>query len=97
MYNLYTMKMSVDEVRGLMRHFQLVGTQWAEAFARDQAGMNESRLVYSKYPAPVVIVKDGVETLEKMRWGMPGRVSTNRRSRPPAGGSGSDKARSMKA
>jgi putative SOS response-associated peptidase YedK len=74
MCNLYTMKLSRDEVRGLLEHFKLVGKEWAEVFARDQAGMNESGLVYPKYPAPVVIVRDGVETIEKMRWGMPGPV-----------------------
>ena len=66
MCDLYTMKMSAAEVRGLMRHFQLVGTQWAEAFTRNQAGINESGLVYPKYPAPVVFVKDGVESLDKI-------------------------------
>jgi hypothetical protein len=40
-----------------------------EVFTRDQGGMIESGLVYPKYPAPVVIVQDGVESLEKMRWG----------------------------
>ena len=74
MSNLYTMALSRDEVRGLLEHYKLVGKEWSDLFAKDQSRMNESGLVYPKYPAPVVIVKDGVEILEKMRWGMPGPV-----------------------
>jgi putative SOS response-associated peptidase YedK len=72
MCNLYTMKLSRAEVRGLLEHYKLVGKDWSDLFAQDQAGMNESGLVYPKYPAPVVIVQDDIETLEKMRWGLPG-------------------------
>ena len=74
MCNLYSMKLSAAEVRGLLDHYKLAGQQWSELFAQDQAVMNESGLVYPKYKAPVVTVQGGVETLEKMRWGMPGPV-----------------------
>src|SRR5476649_2368437 len=74
MCNLYSMKLSAAEVRGLLDHYKLVGKEWTDLFARDQATMNESGLVFPKYPAPVVTVRDGVETLETMRWGMPGPV-----------------------
>jgi len=42
MCNLYTMKLSRDEVRGLLEHYKLVGKDWSDLFARDQDGMNES-------------------------------------------------------
>jgi hypothetical protein len=62
MCNLYTMKLSRDEMRGLLSHCKLAGKQWSELFATDQAGMNESGFVYPKYPAPIVFVNEGVET-----------------------------------
>jgi putative SOS response-associated peptidase YedK len=83
MCNLYTMKLSRAEVRGLLEHYKLVGKEWSELFAQDQAGKNESGLVYPKYPAPVVIVEDGVETLEKMRWGIPGPVFPTKDGKTP--------------
>jgi hypothetical protein len=57
------MKLSRDEVRGLLEHYKLVGKDWSDLFAQDQAGMNESGLVYPKYLAPVVIVQVVAETL----------------------------------
>jgi hypothetical protein len=30
MCNLYTYKLSRDEIRGLMEHYKLVGVEWAE-------------------------------------------------------------------
>ena len=32
MCNLYTYKLSRDEIRGLMEHYKLIGTEWAEQF-----------------------------------------------------------------
>jgi hypothetical protein len=32
MCNLYTYKLSRDEIRGLMQHYKLIGTEWAEQF-----------------------------------------------------------------
>ncbi len=83
MCNLYTMKLSREEVHCLLEHYKLIGKDWAELFAQDQAAMNESGLVYPKYPAPVVTVQDGVERLEKMRWGMPGPVFPSKDGKVP--------------
>jgi len=59
MCNLYTYKLSRDEIRGLLQHYRLVGQQWSEVFEREMAGKNDEALVYPKYQAPVVIVRDG--------------------------------------
>ena len=53
---------------------KLAGKEWSELFATDQAGMNNSGLVYPKYPAPVVIAQDGVETPGEDALGMPSPV-----------------------
>jgi putative SOS response-associated peptidase YedK len=74
MCNLYTFKLSRDEVKGLLEHYQLAGNEWARVFDKDIRELNESGQVYPGYSAPVVTVQDGEETLEKMRWGMPGSV-----------------------
>jgi putative SOS response-associated peptidase YedK len=71
MCNLYTYKLSRDEVRGLLEHYKLVGQEWAEVFEKRMAGRNDEALVYPKYPAPVVIVRDGKQELTDMGWGMP--------------------------
>ncbi len=39
------MKLSRDDVRGQLEHYKLVGKDWSDLFARDQAMMNESGLV----------------------------------------------------
>ncbi len=71
MCNLYTYKLSRDEVRGLLEHYKLVGQQWGAMFEQKMAGKNDEALVYPKYPAPIVIVRDGEQQLEHMGWGMP--------------------------
>jgi len=71
MCNLYTYKLSRDEVRGLLQHYKLIGQQWAEVFEREMAGKNDEALVYPKYQVPVVIVRDGERALDHLRWGMP--------------------------
>jgi len=71
MCNLYTYKLSRDEIRGLLEHYKLLGVQWAEMFEQEMAGKNDEALVYPKYPAPVVIVRGGDRTLDHMGWGMP--------------------------
>ena len=43
---IYTMKLSRDEIRGLLEHYKLAGANWAELFEREQAAMNETGLVY---------------------------------------------------
>jgi putative SOS response-associated peptidase YedK len=74
MCNLYTYKLSRDEVAGLLQHYKLIGVDWAEIFAKEMAGKNDEALVYLNYMAPVVSVKDGKCELERMRWAMPGPV-----------------------
>jgi hypothetical protein len=54
----YTYKLSRDEVRGLLEHYKLIGTEWAEQFDKEMACKNDEALVYPKYQAPVVIVRD---------------------------------------
>jgi putative SOS response-associated peptidase YedK len=71
MCNLYTYKLSRDEVRDLLEHYKLVGQQWAELFEKEMAGKNDEALVYPKYRAPVVVLRDGRQQLEHMGWGMP--------------------------
>jgi putative SOS response-associated peptidase YedK len=71
MCNLYTYKRSRDEIRGLMEHYKLVGVEWAEVFENEMLGKNDEALVYPKYQAPVVIVRDDNRVLEHMGWGMP--------------------------
>jgi hypothetical protein len=44
MCNLYTYKLSRDEIRGLLQHYRLVGQQWAEVFEREMAGKNDEAL-----------------------------------------------------
>ena len=58
MCNLYTYKLTRDEIRGLLQHYKLIGRQWAEVFEREMAGKNDEALVYPKYQASVVIVRD---------------------------------------
>ena len=71
MCNLYTYKLSRDEIRGLMQHYKLIGTEWAEQFEQELLGKNDEALVYTKYRAPVVIVREGERDLDHMGWGMP--------------------------
>src|SRR5258708_6819715 len=74
MCNLYTYKMSRDEMRSLMIHFTLIGRRWADVFEKRMEGRNDEALVYPKYQAPVVIVRDGERELADMGWGMPAPV-----------------------
>lgn len=71
MCNLYTYKLSRDEMRGLMQHYKLIGKQWTE-LENEVRGMNDDGRVYPKYSAPVVIEKSGKQSLERMKWGMVG-------------------------
>jgi hypothetical protein len=74
MCNLYTYKLSRDEVAGLLQHYKLIGVDWAEIFAKEMSGKNDEAFVYPNYEAPVVIVRDGKRELERMRWAMPGPI-----------------------
>jgi len=72
MCNLYTYRLSRDEIRGLMKHYKLIGTEWAEQVESEMRGQNEPALVYPNYLAPVQIESDGTRAIERLRWGMPG-------------------------
>jgi putative SOS response-associated peptidase YedK len=71
MCNLYTYKLSRDEIRGLMQHYKQVGVEWAEVFEKEMLGKNDEALVYPKYQAPVVVVPNGKRVLDHKGWGMP--------------------------
>lgn len=80
MCNLYTVRLSRDEVAGLMRHRQLIGTNFKDA-------MN----VYPNGEAPVMVLDEsGAVQFRDMRWGFPkppnmgsGYVTNVRASRHP--------------
>lgn len=67
MCNLYTMRLSRDEVRGLLQHYKLIGKEWADAVA----DRNDATNIYPNYEAPVAVVRDGKRVIETMRWGFP--------------------------
>ena len=73
MCNLYTYKLSRDEIRGLMQHYKLIGRQWAEVFELEMAGKNDEALVYPQNQAPVVVVRDGARDTKK--GDMPGHIA----------------------
>jgi hypothetical protein len=41
MCNLYTYKMSADEMRGLMSHYRLIGTTWIERIRTQNEPIND--------------------------------------------------------
>jgi hypothetical protein len=86
MCNLYTYKLSRDEIRGLMDHYKLIGTEWAELFEREMQGKNDEALVYPNYLAPAVIDRDGARTIERMRCdgACPGQSSRRRLAKRPS-------------
>jgi hypothetical protein len=47
MCNLYTCKMSADEMRGLMSHYRLIGTTWTERMRTQNEPIND---VYPTFP-----------------------------------------------
>ena len=77
MCNLYTYKLSAWEVRNLMEHRKLIGTNFP--------GSNDPppERVYPDYVAPVIVHRsDGKREVHEMRWGFPPfesdpRVRTN--------------------
>ena len=71
MCNLYTWKMTAEEMRALKLHFQFIGTTWTEWEER-QRGRNEPIAdTYPNYEAPVIVDQDGQPELRTMRWGLP--------------------------
>ncbi len=83
MCNLYPHKLSRDEVRHLIGHYKLIGQQWSEVFEKEASTLNSSGDVYPKYPAPVVVVEDGKQTLDHPKWGMPGPIIPGEKSMRP--------------
>jgi putative SOS response-associated peptidase YedK len=65
--NLYTYRLSRDEIRGLLQHYKLIGREWAEVMG----GRNEPTDVYPNYEAPVAVLREGERVIETMRWGFP--------------------------
>src|SRR5216683_4775200 len=69
MCNLYTYKMSVDEMRSLVNHFKLIGTTWSERMWTQNEPIKD---VYPNRPAPVVVEQDGQRIVRQdMLWGFP--------------------------
>src|SRR6266851_4338992 len=69
MCNLYTYKMSVDEMRSLVNHFKLIGTTWPERMWTQNEPIKD---VYPNRPAPVVVEQDGQRIVrEDLLWGFP--------------------------
>lgn len=86
MCNLYTYKLSRDEVRGLLEHYRLIGQDWAKAFEKEMRGKNDEALVYPNYTAPVVIEQGDKRVLDHLRWGMPGPTfpaKAGEKAKPP--------------
>lgn len=82
MCNLYTYKLSRDEVRGLLDHYKLIGQEWVEMFERDVVAANDV-LVYPKYAAPLVMVRQGEQAVDRLKWGMPGPVFPGEKATRP--------------
>lgn len=80
MCNLYTMRLSRDEVAGLLSHYKLVGKDFADAMA----AKNDATNVYPNYEAPVVVVRDGQRLGSVPIKGFPEREAND--SLPLAGG-----------
>ena len=72
MCNLYTYKMSAEEMRALKLHFQFYGTTWTE-WEECQRRRNEPiEDVYPNKRAPVVVIENGEHVVrEDMLWGFP--------------------------
>src|SRR5689334_17264373 len=69
MCNLYTYKMSADEMRGLMSHYRLIGTTWIDRVRMQNTPVDD---VYPNRKAPVVFEKGGERIVrEDMLWGFP--------------------------
>ena len=53
MCNLYRLRLSAWEVRNLMQHYTLIGTEWEKAIG----ARNDALEVFPNYEAPVVVVR----------------------------------------
>ena len=83
MCNLYTSKLSRDEVRALFRHYELHDQQWSDVFEQEMTGLNSDGRVFPKYAAPAVILETGKQILDHPKWGMPGPVMPSEKSTRP--------------
>lgn len=70
MCNLYE-HVPADEVPLLLQHYELIDVPLEQILSEQVRGSNQP-LVYPKYPAPVLVMRDGKLSAEKMKWGMPG-------------------------
>jgi len=72
MCNLYTYKITVEEMRALKLHFEFIGTTWSEWEERQRRLNEPIEDVYPNKRAPVVILQDGEHVVrEDMLWGFP--------------------------
>jgi len=72
MCNLYTWKMTAEEMRALKLHFQFIGTTWAEWEERQRRQNEPIEDVYPNRRAPVVVLENGEHVVrEDMLWGFP--------------------------
>jgi putative SOS response-associated peptidase YedK len=72
MCNLYTYKMSREEMRALKLHFQLIGTTWSDWEERLRRQNEPVEDVYPNKRAPVMVLQDGAHVVrEDMLWGFP--------------------------
>ena len=72
MCNLYTWKMSAEEMRALKLHFQFIGTAWSDWVERQRRFNAPIDDVYPNKRAPVVVLQDGEHVVrEDMLWGFP--------------------------
>jgi hypothetical protein len=59
MCNLYTWKMTAEEMRALKLHFQLIGTTWTQWEERQRRQNEPIEHVYPTKRAPVVVIENG--------------------------------------
>jgi hypothetical protein len=59
MCNLYTWKMTAEEMRALKLHYQIHGTTWAEWEERQRQQNKPIDDVYPNKRAPVVVIENG--------------------------------------
>jgi putative SOS response-associated peptidase YedK len=72
MCNLYTWKMTAEEMRALKLHFQLIGTTWSQWEERQRQRNEPVADVYPNRRAPVVVLPDGEHVVrDDMLWGFP--------------------------
>ena len=72
MCNLYTYKMTREEMRALTLHFQLIGTTWTEWEERQRQQNEPIEDVFPNKRAPVVVMQDGEHVVrDDMSWGFP--------------------------